>query len=300
VLLNASREKFFINFYTRRALRIFPAYYLLLAGFFVIVFFFDNSNHFTFYQQNFLYFFFYFQNWLFVFKGIAKEAHLNHLWSLAMEEQFYLLWPLAIYFIKDLKKLKRLLWFTILFAFVVRICVWYLYGDRFETYHCNTIARIDSIAFGCLLGCGFSYSNMQSHLKRILIFSSFGILIGGIWINRSAYFTNPIFCTLGYSAASFLSACFLEVFITKKHKYMCLRNSLLFNFLGKISYSMYLIHMPLFLFLSSIFKFHNTVIGLISLGLTTTLAVFSFYLIELKFLHLKKIFVNKASLQTTN
>jgi peptidoglycan/LPS O-acetylase OafA/YrhL len=291
VLLHSLKSPhFFKNFYSRRALRIFPIYYLFLVVIILGIFIFSNPNSFLYLKINFPYYFIYIQNFLFVFKGLEPENYLSHLWSLAMEEQFYLLWPLLVYFIRIELKLRKLLVSVIIAVFIFRIWVWWNWGERFEVYHCNTFTRIDTIAFGCLLGSGFSYTQLSKSLRILILLVCISIFPIGIILYDNYFFTNPLFCTFGYSAISLLTIFFLEYFIKEEGKFTFLKTNFLINFLGKISYGMYLFHIPIFFILSSRSGFSNLANGLISICLTFIIAALSYHLYEIRFLRLKKNF----------
>jgi peptidoglycan/LPS O-acetylase OafA/YrhL len=230
------------------------------------------------------------QNFLFVFKGLDPENYLSHLWSLAMEEQFYFLWPLAIYYIRDLRKLKKLLWFIIGIALLLRIIVWWYWGERFEVYHCNTFTRIDTIAFGCLLGCGFSYKDIKRKIRIIIIAACILVFALGFILFHDPFITNPLFATLGYSAFSLVSIFFLEYFIKEKTKFRFLKTNWLVNYLGQISYSMYLFHIPIYIYFSQKTGFSHLGNGLFFIAVTFILSSASYYFYELRFLNLKKKF----------
>src|SRR6202142_1428131 len=96
-----NREGFFRVFYTRRILRVFPVYYLTLlviAGFYAIR---GISTNYLFWTH-----FLYIQN---LFPGYSHRhggpVSLIRFWSLAVEEQFYLLWPLVVWIFPDRRKL---------------------------------------------------------------------------------------------------------------------------------------------------------------------------------------------------
>lgn len=291
VLLNSSKENhFFSRFYIRRMLRIFPIYFLFILTFFAVIFLFSKPNHFNFLKQNFFFYLIYVQNFLFIFKGLEPENFLNHLWSLAMEEQFYFLWPFAIFFIRKTINLKKLLWFIIVFSFVLRIIVWWYWGEGFEVYHCNTFTRIDTIAFGCLLGCGFSYKNINFKIRTLIILACIFVFILGFILFKDPFITNPMFCTLGYTSFSILSIFFLEYFIAEKNKFRFLKTNRPINYLGQISYSMYLFHIPLFMYISPKTGFSQTINGLLCLLITFLLASLSYRFYEVKFLNMKKKF----------
>ena len=291
VLLTSSRENhFFSRFYIRRALRIFPVYFLFVLSFFAVIFLFSKERHFTYYKENYFFFLVYLQNFLFVFKGLESENYLNHLWSLAMEEQFYFLWPLAVYYIRDIKKLRKLLGWVIGLAFLIRIVIWGQWGHRFEVYHCNTFARIDTIAFGCLLGCGFSYKEIGRKTRMILVTLCIAVFAAGFILFHDPFVTNPLFATLGYSAFSLLAIFFLEYFITETKKFRFLKTNRLINYLGQISYGMYLIHVPFYLYLAPKTGLSNTVNGILAILITFILASGSYWFYEIKFLNMKKKF----------
>jgi peptidoglycan/LPS O-acetylase OafA/YrhL len=88
---------YFRTFYARRAVRIFPLYYGLLLVAFVVV---PRLAPRTFWPgvpaADRVWFWLYGVNFLRVFKGPASVGSLEHLWSLAVEEHFYLVWPLLV------------------------------------------------------------------------------------------------------------------------------------------------------------------------------------------------------------
>src|SRR5208337_5027606 len=86
---------YFSGFYARRILRIFPVYYLLLISVIVAETLLNNprvTNSLPLPADRWLYFC-YLMNWLKLWKGQYGENYLGHCWSLAVEEQFYLVWP---------------------------------------------------------------------------------------------------------------------------------------------------------------------------------------------------------------
>jgi peptidoglycan/LPS O-acetylase OafA/YrhL len=90
------------SFYARRCLRILPLYYLALIVIAVISF----RNHFYWFgfQWKLIAFL---QNTPLWFKGVPfpLSAYTGHLWSIALEEQFYICWPLLMFFVRDRKRL---------------------------------------------------------------------------------------------------------------------------------------------------------------------------------------------------
>ena len=293
VLLNSINENhYFKNFYARRALRIFPIYYLFIGVFFLALFIFSKANSFQFLKNNYPYYFIYLQNFLFVFNGLEPLSYLNHLWSLAMEEQFYFIWPITIYYIRNITTLRKLLIITIIIVFIIRLVIWWKWGYRYETYHCNTFARIDTIAFGCFLGCGFSYTELTKKVRSLIIILSVSVFPIGIILFKNPYVTNPLFSTIGYTSISILTIFFIEYFIKEKTKFKFLKNNWLINYLGQISYGVYLFHIPVFYIINFKSNLPNPVNGIVSMILSFSIAAISYKFYEQRFLNLKKKFIH--------
>ncbi|MFH0798844.1 MAG: acyltransferase [Pseudomonadota bacterium] len=93
ILLDADKGKgYFKNFYARRALRIFPIYYMTFAFLLALAFLQGLKT------SDWPWYLAYAQNYLFIFKHFPPNfpSCFNHTWSLAVEEQFYFIWPFLI------------------------------------------------------------------------------------------------------------------------------------------------------------------------------------------------------------
>ena len=243
--------KYFKNFYIRRALRIFPLYYLLIFIFLVFILFITKSpDSLKYFTNNIWYFLFYCQNWYFIDFGIPVAGHLNHTWSLAVDEQIYIIWPLLIFLCKNKYHLIWLCISTLLFCLSFRI--WYINFylssmplDPYAVFH-NTFCRIDSFAAGSLLYCLLRFDVEFLNKKNILILfftTLFLVCLIGIKDDNNFNFTGFYMSHFGFTLMGLNFMTCLYFSLTSKIKLLnnVLQNSILV-YVGKISYSLYVFH----------------------------------------------------------
>lgn len=131
----AAPRGYYTAFYARRALRIFPVYYLFLAVVFA-------AGHVT--DPRVWWYWTYTTNMLFARSGFWEQPHL---WSLAVEEQFYLIWPTAISILPR-RWLRPMCWTMIVGTTALRIV---LSLHAWIPAYVLTICRLDEFAAGALL-----------------------------------------------------------------------------------------------------------------------------------------------------
>lgn len=307
LLSSLNNRYYFRNFFVRRMLRIFPLYYLVLLLFFVLspILFSQKGpqSTFAYYNDNELWFWTYFQNWLMVVKGPAPVPFLSHFWSLAIEEQFYLFWPLIIFLIRKLGTLRKVIFVLIAISIVVRVTTWLLNPNQVETYYCNTLTRMDSLLMGSLLAVHLREGKEIAHHWIKLVFSAYFLLISAsIFLFGNVSQDNALFPTVGYTLSALFFSCILYLFIKIKwdvQHWLMKLNAL--RFIGKISYGIYVYHIPIYLVLCSLLSektnhlfenglHHTLFLSTTSLLLTIIVSALSYYLIEKPILNLKKHF----------
>jgi peptidoglycan/LPS O-acetylase OafA/YrhL len=171
ILRDADSPNFYRNFYARRSLRIWPIYYLTLLTLVAINPFLSEPDR----LANVWYDLTYTQN-LPVYWGKqppAPHPAFDHTWTLAIEEQFYLIWPVLVVW-AGRKRLVPLCLLTILIALASRsgsTCVIPQYPERL------LISRSDGFALGGLLAWVFSEDSLLDHRPK-LVNLAFGSMVG--------------------------------------------------------------------------------------------------------------------------
>ncbi|HEX6812498.1 MAG TPA: acyltransferase [Planctomycetota bacterium] len=141
LLRSKEQPHYFRNFYARRALRIFPLYYAVIV---LLLFVLPRAPTTTAEKLSYL---LYYQNLSFAFVGPDPDLARLVTWSLAIEEQFYLVWP-AIVFFASRRALVVLCAIAIAVAWTLRFVA---VAQGFEHTHFVTPCRMDALAAGALL-----------------------------------------------------------------------------------------------------------------------------------------------------
>src|SRR5688572_7114217 len=103
LLESKGTPNYYRNYLAKRTLRIFPLYYFFLIVFFIVfplVGYSDSIYNYDYLSSTQSWYWLYIQNWrIFFDPHYPGEDIISHFWSLAIEEQFYIFWPLVIYLI---------------------------------------------------------------------------------------------------------------------------------------------------------------------------------------------------------
>ncbi|MEO7765889.1 MAG: acyltransferase [Ferruginibacter sp.] len=288
ILLNTKQSPtYFINFYIRRALRIFPLYYLYLIIFYFILPFLEKNPIVPFDQQ--LAFWIYLQNIAATFNWDVNGP--QHFWSLAVEEHFYLFWPFLIYFL-DKNKIKIAIFVLIVLAFITRIL---LIKNNLGVFY-FTLSRMDELAIGAFLAILEIEGKLISanSKKFLLLFCLVLLPTVVLWIFTS----NLGMVSVQISKFILFAFCYFGLIgfiITAKESFWIKKilNHKALTYTGKISYGLYVYHPMCFLLLNEYFIIDSVfLLFILSFSFCFLTASLSFYLFESKFLVLKKNFEN--------
>lgn len=212
-------------FYARRSLRIFPLYYLTLLLYMLLVYaverhtpagqtFFDNLPYFATYTNN-------------IFVPLDGRVIFYFSWSLATEEQFYLLWPLLLSRCRSAPQAAMLL------LCVIAMCI---AGHLLQNHFLSAVPL--AILTGALFAIGMHQRSSHEWLHRLLgsngVLLATGLLLAvSLGTQQPYHFLNALLC-----------ACLVACCVIREDH--CLAGILGLRplaYVGSISYGMYLLHM---------------------------------------------------------
>ncbi len=272
LLRNVGKPYYFSNFYARRALRIWPLYFAILAIAYLTPLF--SFSHEAFPAYRFL---LYIQNF---WSLDSSPSILRTTGSLAIEEQFYLVWPLVILLCGTVRRVGWVAMVLIAFTPLIRV-LYHLHGiDPYSL----TFGRMDGLATGAGLAVlAVAWSADSKHkLKMIAICVAISLLLlplSHFILLRKAFkdtSTNVFFG--GVLACSYY---------LRGSKMTSILRSAPLRFFGKISYCAYLINLPI------IYSLRAPTI--VRLGVVVAISTASWYLFESQILKLKDRFTESKS-----
>ena len=249
--LNTTQSFSFINFYQRRVRRILlPLFFVMLLCFPVAWVHLDPGNFIDF-SKSILYSIGFSSNFYFWDMGqqyAAANSLLKpflHTWSLSIEEQYYIIFPIFLFIIFRYLRNYLLLFLIVSFIFSILLADW---GSK--NYPSATFYFLHSRAWELIAGSFLAFSEIYQHYKKnnlitqnSLSFIGFFIILFSIIFGKT-HFPHPSFYTL----APVLGVCLVILFSNKNTFIAKILSTKFFVGTGLISYSLYLWHYPIFAF----------------------------------------------------
>jgi peptidoglycan/LPS O-acetylase OafA/YrhL len=282
------------RFYARRALRLLPALMVMLA---VIVIWHCLTNRQVAPRTALdgLIALFYSSNWMFAL-GFRQPVHVfAHTWTLSIEEQFYLWWPIAlILLLRRCGSRASLLHWVMLGMFVLAVERVVLFAGMprgaYNWLGYATDARADILLMGCVAAIMLCSKPIprDGKLRVTLKYSAWLIGIPGLVLIGIPAGLSAGFCAIGLHIATAFFAVVIvaEAVISEAGMLAWFLRRRWLVYIGKISYGLYLWHYPIFCEVQAR-KWPLWCELVIELGLTVFATLTSFYLIERPALKLK-------------
>jgi peptidoglycan/LPS O-acetylase OafA/YrhL len=304
---------FFRSFYVRRALRIFPIFY----GFFLLVFLLTPVIHLE-YSRWMLTFFFYVGNLVepfmtasgpnptFIFVRLwghfGPFINIGHLWSLCVEEQFYLVWPAILWLVKDRRRLMQLCVALSVGVLILR-CYLVTHASEVRLEHFliywSTYTRFDTLLAGAWLALWLRGTKLTSvQLRRIAraLFFVGAIVVGALLYRLpkdEIVFADHKMMGFGLTFIALAAAGILLYSLDESSVVSRVVRWGPLSRLGVISYGFYFFHNLGLGFWKQIASTHprfSPLIPVAVFALTYATAWISFHYYETPFLKLKKYF----------
>jgi peptidoglycan/LPS O-acetylase OafA/YrhL len=305
ILLDTLGDRnYYRNFYARRALRIFPLYYLFLLAAFTLIPHLqsgrDSAGEFVRQSGSPLWYAFYLGNLREAIVGKEPAYILAPLWSLSIEEQFYISFPFVVACLSR-ERLRTLLRAMVFLAPAFRLVMFFLVPGNERIQYLATFSRVDVLSLGCLLALEFRTPRAAPQTWPV------GKLFVGLLGAMAAAFALKgldrmlPFCRIaGYSLVAFTFAALVAwTVVNRGSKATGWLRSAPLGYLGRLCYGIYLLQRPAEVILVKIgpkLGLHpesGSVLMLAARCVTAVaLATISWYLFERNVLKLKRWFTS--------
>lgn len=278
------------RFYWRRSLRIIPAYYLVLLLWFLL----KNWYPFEMLGSSDVFlngaFWAFYANVTQALFGSEIPMPLQHLWTIAVVVQFYLVWPGLLKLLRPV----RMLWFCVGLIMICPLLRGLLVSQQGSIYSDSafllTPLRLDTFAWGALFALKPNWLENKKWIRAVCL-GAVAIFAGLFYWDWGFNFKDSLVLTIGLSVVG----CLFSTLLALALQGGILSWLLSFPFvqtLGKYSYGIYLFHQPVFLF----FLLQAYLPGpgwspfivffLLSSSVSLLLAMISFHFLELRLLRL--------------
>ncbi len=274
----------FKNFFERRIKRILPALIVMLTAVFIYAWFFIYPKPFVEVSKSIISTILLNSNTLFSFTDsyTSEKSHYNpliHTWSLSLEEQYYLIFPLLMVLVAMYTKVKRE--YILLLGLAVSLLASVLLGSRYpqSSFYLLHTRSWEFLAGGLLSSIDFKIPKIKKSLLHIFQTGGFLMMVCPLFLTDDANM-NPFLSTIPVVLGSSL----LILGLREQHFLFRLLSQKFLVITGLMSYSLYLWHQPVFAFtrvhLRRELSLEENFLSLIPIALLT---VASFFFVEKPF-----------------
>jgi peptidoglycan/LPS O-acetylase OafA/YrhL len=285
------------DFYIRRALRLMPAVFLLILIVGALSVFVDRWTATEIHRGIWLTLV-YISNWFYALGYYTRDNPLSITWSLAIEEQFYLTWPLLLALALRLKLQRWIMYVLALIIVIIPIYRGILVEQGAEALrlYYGSDTHADGLLIGCLVGLLVSWNLLPQNKKFEICMKFLSVMgiffFGYLLINYSPLGGRFLFQYGGYTLVLFSIALCLTTVVLYSPKFALL--VLGFKplvWIGRISYGLYLWHWTVYWFIYAKRALSNPLGQLAAMViLSLLLPTLSYYFVEKPFLRWKKRF----------
>jgi len=286
-------------FYMRRILRIWPLYYLcVLFGFVLFPIIKNMTGEVSMETANWLPYLVFLNNFDFISNGLPDASSLGILWSIAIEEQFYLIWPLLIAFSPNRA-------YPYIFSALLIISFWFRYISvpNYYLLEFHTLSCISDMTMGGIFAhvC-FNHKSFVDRIQNAprLMWIMLYLIVTAVFLFRGEIFIRgPLWNACDRLIIGFLFAMVIVEQNYARHSLFKMSGFKWISRLGIYTYGLYCLHMIGLLVtnkLLGVWGWNKNVYQVIfvecplALLVTVLLAVASYHFYEKKFLLLKKKF----------
>ena len=274
---------YFLNFYARRTLRIFPLYYAFLAATLVAGPWITGRPS----GVDSVWFWTYLANWHIGLHGESVPQTLAHLWSLAIEEQFYLFWPLVVWRM-PVRRLRTLCVALAVMALALRTLLAF-HGTSISALYVMTPTRLDTLAVGSWLALRPPKVVTSKRWTNIVLVGGVTASVLVLWPHGGGY-RGVAVATIGLTAIAVSAGALVAIAVAGRGVIASALEWTPLRVAGKYSYAAYLMHVQVSLMVQRFGGGHGLLAAIATIIITFAIAGVSWRVFEAPILSLKRFF----------